>query len=44
MGKPVGDNAEVFLVIKRPWPSIARMLWGDPTLSSSIGSASTEFR
>jgi acetyl-CoA synthetase len=29
-GKPVGPNAEGFLIVKRPWPSIARTLWGDP--------------
>jgi acetyl-CoA synthetase len=29
-GKPVGDNAEGFLIIKRPWPSMARTLWRDP--------------
>jgi acetyl-CoA synthetase len=30
MGKPVEPNQEGFLIIKRPWPSIARTLWGDP--------------
>jgi acetyl-CoA synthetase len=29
-GKPVAANAEGFLIVKRPWPSIARTLWGDP--------------
>ena len=29
-GKPVAVNAEGFLIVKRPWPSIARTLWGDP--------------
>lgn len=29
-GKPVGDNREGFLIIKRPWPSMVRTLWGDP--------------
>jgi acetyl-CoA synthetase len=29
-GKPVGDNAEGFLIVKRPWPSMARTLWRDP--------------
>jgi len=29
-GKPVAPNAEGFLIVKRPWPSIARTLWGDP--------------
>jgi len=26
----VAVNAEGFLIVKRPWPSIARTLWGDP--------------
>jgi acetyl-CoA synthetase len=30
MGKPVAPNQEGFLIIKRPWPSIARTLWRDP--------------
>ncbi len=29
-GKPVGANREGFLIIRRPWPSIARTLWRDP--------------
>jgi acetyl-CoA synthetase len=29
-GKPVGTDREGFLIIRRPWPSIARTIWGDP--------------
>jgi acetyl-CoA synthetase len=29
-GKPVPANTEGFLVIKRPWPSMLRTIWGDP--------------
>jgi len=29
-GKPVEPNREGFLIIHRPWPSIARTLWRDP--------------
>jgi acetyl-CoA synthetase len=29
-GKPVADDAEGFLVIDRPWPSMIRTIWGDP--------------
>jgi acetyl-CoA synthetase len=29
-GKPVDTNREGFLVIKRPWPGMARTLWRDP--------------
>ncbi len=29
-GKPVGVDKEGFLIIKRPWPSMIRTLWGDP--------------
>jgi acetyl-CoA synthetase len=29
-GKPVAANHEGFLIIRRPWPSIARTIWGDP--------------
>ena len=29
-GNPLGDNREGFLIIKRPWPSMVRTLWGDP--------------
>ena len=29
-GKPVPTNAEGFLVIRKPWPSMVRTLWGDP--------------
>jgi acetyl-CoA synthetase len=28
-GQPVGEDREGYLIIKRPWPSIARTLWGD---------------
>jgi acetyl-CoA synthetase len=29
-GKPVADDAEGFLIIKRPWPAMIRTIWGDP--------------
>jgi len=29
-GNPVEANREGFLVIKRPWPSMIRTIWGDP--------------
>lgn len=29
-GNPVGAEQEGFLVIKRPWPSMIRTIWGDP--------------
>ncbi|MCX7605384.1 MAG: AMP-binding protein, partial [Bryobacteraceae bacterium] len=29
-GNPVPDGTEGFLVIKRPWPSMLRTIWGDP--------------
>ncbi len=29
-GRPVGVDEEGFLILKRPWPSMARTLWGDP--------------
>jgi acetyl-CoA synthetase len=29
-GKPVPPNREGFLIIRRPWPSMARTLWRDP--------------
>jgi acetyl-CoA synthetase len=29
-GKPVPANREGFLIIRRPWPGIARTIWGDP--------------
>src|SRR6476646_10703122 len=29
-GKPVEANREGFLIIKRPWPSMARTLWREP--------------
>jgi acetyl-CoA synthetase len=29
-GKPVSANQEGFLIIRRPWPSMARTIWGDP--------------
>jgi acetyl-CoA synthetase len=28
-GKPVGDNEGGYLVIRHPWPSMLRTLWGD---------------
>ena len=28
-GKPVGTDREGFLIVRRPWPSIARTIWGD---------------
>jgi acetyl-CoA synthetase len=28
-GEPVGDNREGYLIIRHPWPSMARTLWGD---------------
>jgi acetyl-CoA synthetase len=28
-GQPVGDNEGGYLVIKRPWPSMLRTIWGD---------------
>jgi acetyl-CoA synthetase len=28
-GKPVGDGEGGYLVIKRPWPSMLRTIWGD---------------
>jgi len=28
-GKPVPDGKEGFLIIKRPWPSLLRTIWGD---------------
>jgi acetyl-CoA synthetase len=30
MGEPVGDEREGFLIIRRPWPSMIRTIWGDP--------------
>jgi len=30
VGKPVGTNQGGFLVIKRPWPSMLRTIYGDP--------------
>src|SRR6185295_15691873 len=30
MGRPVEANREGFLIIKRPWPAMARTLWKDP--------------
>lgn len=30
MGNPVEDGKEGFLVMKRPWPSMLRTIWGDP--------------
>jgi len=29
-GSPVGTDREGFLVIRRPWPSMIRTIWGDP--------------
>ncbi len=29
-GKPVAPGQEGFLVIRRPWPSMLRTIWGDP--------------
>jgi acetyl-CoA synthetase len=29
-GRPVGNDAEGFLIIKQPWPSMVRTIWGDP--------------
>jgi len=30
-GKPVGENQEGLLVIRRPWPSMLRTIWRDPS-------------
>jgi acetyl-CoA synthetase len=29
-GNPMEDNKEGFLIIRRPWPSMMRTIWGDP--------------
>jgi acetyl-CoA synthetase len=29
-GRPVSAGAEGYLIIKRPWPSMVRTIWGDP--------------
>jgi acetyl-CoA synthetase len=29
-GRPMGDNREGFLILRRPWPSMIRTIWGDP--------------
>jgi acetyl-CoA synthetase len=29
-GNPVGPNQEGYLIIRRPWPSMVRTIWGDP--------------
>ncbi len=29
-GVPVGNNREGFLIIREPWPSMVRNIWGDP--------------
>lgn len=29
-GNPVGDNHEGYLIIRKPWPSMVRTIWGDP--------------
>ncbi|HMF78089.1 MAG TPA: acetate--CoA ligase [Bryobacteraceae bacterium] len=28
-GEPVGDNREGYLIIRHPWPSMVRNIWGD---------------
>ena len=28
-GEPAGNNREGYLIIKKPWPSMARTVWGD---------------
>src|SRR5258708_22825490 len=30
IGNPVGPDKEGYLIIRRPWPSMARTIWGDP--------------
>lgn len=30
-GKPLGENREGYLIIREPWPSMVRTIWGDPT-------------
>ncbi|MDQ2713193.1 MAG: acetate--CoA ligase [Acidobacteriota bacterium] len=29
-GNPVGNNREGYLIIRQPWPSMIRTIWGDP--------------
>ncbi|MBZ5600982.1 MAG: acetate--CoA ligase [Acidobacteriia bacterium] len=29
-GNPVGPDREGYLIMRRPWPSMARTIWGDP--------------
>ncbi len=29
-GQPVGTNREGYLIIRHPWPSMVRNIWGDP--------------
>jgi acetyl-CoA synthetase len=29
-GHPVGNDREGFLIIRQPWPSMVRTIWGDP--------------
>ncbi|MBV8070549.1 MAG: acetate--CoA ligase [Acidobacteriaceae bacterium] len=29
-GEPVGNNREGYLIIREPWPSMVRTIWGDP--------------
>ncbi len=29
-GNPVGNNREGYLIIRKPWPSMIRTIWGDP--------------
>ncbi len=29
-GQPLGDDREGFLILRRPWPSMIRTIWGDP--------------
>jgi acetyl-CoA synthetase len=29
-GKPVGADKEGYLIIRKPWPSMVRTIWGDP--------------
>jgi acetyl-CoA synthetase len=29
-GNPLGNNREGYLIIRKPWPSMVRTIWGDP--------------
>lgn len=29
-GRPLGNNREGYLIIREPWPSMVRTIWGDP--------------